>query len=35
MIENDGKAELRCQFCNKAYDFSKEDLEALLAEAKE
>ena len=30
MIEEDGKAELVCHFCNKKYDFSKEELEKIL-----
>lgn len=30
MIEEDGKAEVHCHFCNKDYNFSKEELEALL-----
>lgn len=30
IIENDGKAELVCHFCNKKYYFSKEELEELL-----
>ena len=30
MIEEDGKAELVCHFCNKKYDFSKEELEGIL-----
>ena len=30
MIEEDGKAELVCHFCNKKYDFSKEELEEIL-----
>ncbi|MDL2257536.1 Hsp33 family molecular chaperone HslO [Eubacteriales bacterium OttesenSCG-928-K08] len=34
MIEEDEGAELTCQFCNKAYSFNKEDLLALLNEAK-
>ena len=29
MIEEDGKAELTCHFCNKKYNFSKEDLEEI------
>ncbi|MGL5438974.1 MAG: Hsp33 family molecular chaperone HslO [Filifactoraceae bacterium] len=33
VIEEDGKAELNCHFCNKNYYFSKEDLEKLLEEA--
>lgn len=32
MIEEDGKAELTCHFCNKKYDFSKEELEKILEE---
>lgn len=35
LIEEQGKAELTCQFCDKVYDFSKEDLQALLQEALE
>lgn len=30
IIETDGKAELVCHFCNKKYEFSKEELENLL-----
>ena len=30
MIEEDGKAELVCHFCNKKYEFSKEELEGIL-----
>lgn len=30
IIEEDGKAELVCHFCNKKYEFSKEELEAIL-----
>lgn len=30
IIEEDGKAEAKCHFCNKIYTFSKEELEALL-----
>ena len=33
MIEQDGQAELTCQFCGKAYQFDKTALTALLAEA--
>ncbi len=33
LIEQDGKAELTCQFCRKAYQFDKAALEALLSEA--
>lgn len=32
IIEEDGKASLRCHFCGETYDFSKEDLEALVKE---
>lgn len=31
LIREQGKAELTCQFCDKVYTYSKEDLEALLA----
>lgn len=31
LIEEQGKAELTCQFCDRVYDYSGEDLEALLA----
>lgn len=30
IIEEDGKADIKCQFCNKEYQFSKEELEKLL-----
>lgn len=30
MIEKQGKAEIVCQFCNKKYEFSKEELEELI-----
>ena len=30
MIEEDGKAEVVCHFCNKKYNFSKEDLQNLI-----
>jgi len=33
MIEKEGKAELTCQFCDKVYSFTKEDLQGLLASA--
>lgn len=33
LIEQDGKAELTCQFCNKKYNFDREDLIRLRAEA--
>ena len=29
MIEEDGKAELVCHFCNKKYNFTKEELEEI------
>lgn len=32
MIEEDEKAELTCHFCNKKYEFSKEELEEILNE---
>lgn len=32
MIEEDGKAELVCHFCNKKYNFNKEELETILKE---
>jgi molecular chaperone Hsp33 len=35
MIERDGKAELTCRFCNKKYDFTREELEELLENAAE
>ena len=31
IIEEDGKAQLVCQFCRKEYDFDKEHLERILA----
>ena len=31
LIEEQGQAELTCQFCDRVYDFSKEELEDLLA----
>jgi molecular chaperone Hsp33 len=34
MIEQDGQAEAQCHFCNNKYQFSKEELEELLEEAK-
>lgn len=34
MIEKDGKAELVCRFCGSKYDFTGEELKALLKEAK-
>jgi molecular chaperone Hsp33 len=30
LLEEDGKAEIVCHFCNKKYEFSKEDLEDML-----
>lgn len=30
ILEEDGKADIQCHFCNSVYHFSKEDLEALL-----
>ena len=30
LIEEDGKAEIICQFCNKKYNFNKEELEEIL-----
>ena len=33
IIEEDGKAEIVCHFCNKKYDFSKEELEELILKA--
>lgn len=32
IIEEDGRASIRCQFCNKEYEFLKEDLESLIKE---
>lgn len=34
MIEEDGKAEAQCHFCNETYHFTKEELEQLKEEAK-
>jgi molecular chaperone Hsp33 len=34
MIEEDGKAEANCHFCNASYHFTKEELEELKTEAK-
>ena len=31
LIEEQGRAELTCQFCDKVYDYSREELEELLA----
>ena len=33
MIDQEGQADLTCQFCDKVYHFSREELEALLASA--
>lgn len=30
LIEEDGKAEIKCQFCNKKYNFNKEELEEIV-----
>jgi molecular chaperone Hsp33 len=30
LIEEDGKAEIQCQFCNKKYNFNKEELKEIL-----
>lgn len=35
IIDEDGKADLHCHFCNKTYVFSLEDLETLISNAKE
>lgn len=35
IIEQDGKAELTCHFCNKKYEFAKEELERILNEKEE
>ena len=32
MIEEQGQAELSCQFCDKVYRFSREELEEILAQ---
>lgn len=34
MIDEDGKANVVCHFCNKSYDFTKEDLEKIVKEIK-
>ena len=34
IIEEDGKAEVVCHFCNKKYEFSKEELEDILEKNK-
>ena len=33
LIEEDEKAEIKCQFCNKTYQFNKEELEGILERA--
>jgi molecular chaperone Hsp33 len=33
IIEEDGKAEMHCHFCNKNYEFNKDELMELLKEA--
>ncbi|HEY4579155.1 MAG TPA: Hsp33 family molecular chaperone HslO, partial [Savagea sp.] len=35
MIEEDGKAEAECHFCMEKYEYSKEQLEQFLGEARE
>ncbi len=35
MIERDGGAQITCHFCNKVYDFTADELEGLLEQAKE
>ena len=32
LIEEQGEADLTCQFCDVVYHYTREDLEALLAE---
>ena len=32
-LDGDGKAEIKCQFCNKTYQFNKEELEKILKRA--
>ena len=34
IIKEDGKAELICHFCNKRYQFNKEELENILKKIK-
>lgn len=34
LIDEDGKAEITCQFCDNVYNYTKEDLEKLMEEAK-
>lgn len=34
LIEEEGRAEVVCQFCNEAYEFTKSDLETILEQAK-
>jgi len=33
LIEQDGRAEIKCQFCNKKYEFDKKELEEILKKA--
>ena len=35
IIEKEGKAELVCHFCNKKYEFNKEELENILRNIEE
>ena len=35
IIEKEGNAELVCHFCNKKYNFTKEELEEILKEIKQ
>ena len=34
IIEEDGKAEITCHFCDNVYEYTKEELEQLLENAK-
>ena len=34
LIQEDGKAEITCHFCDNVYNYTKEDLEMLLENAK-
>ena len=34
LIEEDGKADIQCQFCNQLYNFNKEELEQILKKTK-
>ena len=34
IIEKDGKAEILCHFCNKKYNFTREELEKILLKLK-